>query len=47
MNDITADIGQLKRQLRDVQATASNVQHLVRRLVEPEAAVARLAWQLA
>jgi hypothetical protein len=35
MNDLTADIGLLKRQVRDVQSVAANIQHLVRKLIEP------------
>ena len=34
MNDITAEIGLLKRQVRDVQSVTGNVQHLLRRLIE-------------
>ena len=34
MNDIS-DIGLLKRQVRDVQSVAANIQHFVRKLVEP------------
>jgi hypothetical protein len=49
MNDLTSEIGLVKRQLRDVLAVASNVDHRTRKLVEPSAIhrsgglVARLA----
>src|SRR5262245_12371476 len=35
MDDLAADIGLLKRQVRDVQSVAANIQHLVRRCAEP------------
>ena len=35
MNDLSADIGLLKRQVRDVQSVAGNIQHQVRKLDQP------------
>jgi len=34
VNDLNAEVGLLKRQVRDVQSVTGNVQHLVRKLIE-------------
>ena len=39
MNDITSEIGLLKRQVRDVQSVTGNVQYLMRKLVDGRASV--------
>src|SRR4029077_2841287 len=37
MNDLTAELGLLKRQARDAQSVMGNIQHLVRKLVDVRA----------
>ena len=38
MNDLTAEVGLVKRQVRDVQSVVGNVQHLMRKLIDGRAA---------
>jgi hypothetical protein len=37
MNDLSADIGLLRREVRDVRALANNIDHQTRKLFEPRA----------
>ena len=41
MNDLSSELGLLKRQVRDVQSVAGNVRHLLRRLVDGRASIDR------